>query len=55
VSLRDAKGRNIFAPPEEEMKAGGRKNSAFKDLNYVSQEAEWFLGGLLEGLPDGKL
>jgi len=55
VSLRDSKGRNIFAPTEEEIKSGGRKNAQFKDLKYMSQEAEWFLAGLLEGLPDGKL
>lgn len=46
VSLRSASGENIFAAktPREGDDAG--------DLKYFSQEAEWFLGGLLEGLPD---
>lgn len=54
VSLRDASGRNIFAPSKEEMAGDGRKDAKYKDLKYLSQEAEWFLGGLLEGLPDGE-
>jgi glutamine synthetase len=36
------------------MKNGGRKGAAFDDVKYISQEAEWFLGGLMEGLPDGQ-
>ncbi|KAL1409867.1 hypothetical protein Q8F55_003866 [Vanrija albida] len=52
VSLRDKNRRNIFAVTDEEAKSGGRKNAAFDDLKYLSQEAEWFLAGLLEGLPD---
>lgn len=54
VSLRDETGRNIFAVTDEVVKAGGRKGAAFDDLRYLSQEAEWFLAGLLEGLPDGQ-
>lgn len=55
VSLRDKEGRNIFAPTKEESAGAGRESAEFKDLKYLSQEAEWFLAGLLEGLPDGKL
>jgi hypothetical protein len=55
VSIRDESGRNIFAVTEEERKAGGRKDAAFDDTKYLSQEAEWFLAGLLAGLSDGKL
>jgi hypothetical protein len=53
VSIRDKSGRNIFAVTEEEKKAGGRERAAFEDTKYLSQEAEWFLAGLLEGLSDG--
>jgi glutamine synthetase len=53
VSIRDKSGRNIFAVTEEEKKAGGREGAAFEDTKYLSQEAEWFLAGLLEGLSDG--
>ena len=53
VSIRDKSGRNIFAVTEEEKKAGGREGAAFDDTKYLSQEAEWFLAGLLEGLSDG--
>jgi glutamine synthetase len=45
--------RHIFAVSEEEKKAGGREGAAFEDTKYLSQEAEWFLAGLLEGLSDG--
>jgi len=53
VSIRDKSGRNIFAVSEEEKKAGGREGAAFEDTKFLSQEAEWFLAGLLEGLSDG--
>ncbi|WWD20609.1 hypothetical protein CI109_105085 [Kwoniella shandongensis] len=52
VSLQDANGKNIFGLSDEETKAGGRKDAAHKDLQYLSQEAEWFLAGLLEGMSD---
>ncbi|WWC65352.1 uncharacterized protein I303_107970 [Kwoniella dejecticola CBS 10117] len=52
VSLRDKNGRNIFAVSEEEEKSGGRKDAEYDDVKYLSQEAEWFLAGLLEGMPD---
>lgn len=51
--MQDKNGRNIFSVSEEDIKAGGRKNAAFEDVRFLSQEAEWFLGGLLEGLSDG--
>ncbi|KDQ12252.1 hypothetical protein BOTBODRAFT_419087 [Botryobasidium botryosum FD-172 SS1] len=52
VSLRDSNGRNVFALSEDEVAAGGRADAKYKDLRMISQEAEWFLGGVLEGLPD---
>lgn len=55
VSLRDKDGRNIFGLSKEETAAGGRQDAKWKDLQYISQEAEWFLAGLLEGLKDGEL
>ena len=54
MSLKDAKGKNIFAISDAEIKAGGRKNAANDETKYLSQEGEWFLAGVLEGLPDGK-
>ncbi len=54
VSLRDESGHNIFSVSDEEVKAGGRKGAAYDDVRFLSQEAEWFLAGLLEGLPDGE-
>lgn len=53
VSLRDRQGRNIFAVTDEERQQGGRKNAANNDLKYVSQECEWFIGGVLDGVRDG--
>lgn len=55
MSLRDKEGRNIFGLSKEQTAAGGRKDAKWKDLQYISQEAEWFLAGLLEGLKDGEL
>jgi glutamine synthetase len=54
VSLRDQSGRNIFGLMDEQMKDGGRKDAAYDDVKFISQEAEWFLAGLLLGLPDGE-
>jgi glutamine synthetase len=54
VSLRDKDGRNIFALSEKELKSGGRKDAKYEDLKYVSQECEWFLGGVLDGITDGQ-
>ncbi|GFZ48202.1 hypothetical protein JCM24511_05950 [Saitozyma sp. JCM 24511] len=52
VSLQDKNGRNLFAVSDEEAKGEGRANAAYPDTKYISQEAEWFLAGLLDGLPD---
>jgi len=52
VSLRDSSGKNIFGVSEDELKNGGRKNAKYPDLKYVSQECEWFLGGVLDGVTD---
>jgi glutamine synthetase len=54
VSLQDKNGRNLFAVSDEEAKGEGRANAAYPDTKYISQEAEWFLAGLLDGLPDGE-
>lgn len=45
----------MFAVSDEEAANGGRKDAAFEDAKYLSQEGEWFLAGLLEGMPDGGL
>lgn len=55
VSLRNKEGKNVFAVTEAELKAGGRKDASFPELRFISQEAEWFLAGILAGLRDGKL
>ncbi|KIP12283.1 hypothetical protein PHLGIDRAFT_98208 [Phlebiopsis gigantea 11061_1 CR5-6] len=52
VSLRDLDGRSIFAVSDAELKTG-RQDAANDETKFISQEAEWFLAGLLEGLPDG--
>jgi glutamine synthetase len=55
VSLKDPKtGKNVFAITEEEAKAGGRKDALFEDTKYLSQIGEWFLAGIMTGLPDSK-
>jgi len=51
ISLRDSTGRNVFAVSDEEVK-NGREDAKFEDTKRISQEAEWFLAGVLEGLPD---
>ena len=50
VSLRDGE-RSLFAVSKEELKAG-RQGAAYEDTKFISQEAEWFLAGILDGLPD---
>ena len=52
VSLRNKEGRNIFAVSDAELEAG-RENAAYKDTKFISQEAEWFLAGILDGIADG--
>ncbi|GAA5957563.1 hypothetical protein JCM21900_001638 [Sporobolomyces salmonicolor] len=51
ISLRDKEGRNVFAVSEEEVEKG-REGAIWEDTRRVSKEAEWFLAGVLEGLPD---
>jgi glutamine synthetase len=52
VSLKTADGRNVFAVSDSEAKTG-RQGAANDDVKCMSQEGEWFLGGVLEGLADG--
>ena len=54
-ALQDANGSNLFAVTDEQLKAGGREDARYEDMKLLSQEGEWFLAGLLEGLPDGSL
>jgi len=51
VSLRDKNGNNIFALPENQLKSG-RPGAKYEDTKFLSQEGEWFLAGVLDGLPD---
>ena len=53
VSLRDASGKNAFAVSEEELK-DGRKGAVYDELKYISETAEYFLAGILDGLTDSK-
>ncbi|KAH7103989.1 glutamine synthetase/guanido kinase [Auriculariales sp. MPI-PUGE-AT-0066] len=51
VSLRDKSGRNIFGLHDNQLKTG-RPEAQHEDTRFISQEAEWFLAGILEGLAD---
>ncbi|KAG8746940.1 hypothetical protein FRC10_003111 [Ceratobasidium sp. 414] len=51
VSLRDKDGKNIFAISDPEVKKG-REGAANDDTKFISQEGEWFLAGVLDGLQD---
>ncbi|KAF8969643.1 hypothetical protein BDZ97DRAFT_1959621 [Flammula alnicola] len=51
ISLRNKEGRNIFAVSDAELKTG-RDNAANEDTKFISQEAEWFLAGILDGIAD---
>ncbi|KZP12562.1 glutamine synthetase/guanido kinase [Athelia psychrophila] len=51
VSLRDANGNNTFALSGEELKTG-RSGAANDDTKFMSQEGEWFLAGVLDGIAD---
>lgn len=51
VSLQDHAGNNVFAVAE----AQGRTDALYDDTKFVSQEAEWFLAGMLDGIMDGQL
>lgn len=53
MSLRDADGNNAFALSGEELKTG-RSGAANDDTKFMSQEGEWFLAGVLDGIADGK-
>ncbi len=33
----------------------GREGAGSEDTKFLSQEGEWFLAGVLDGLPDGRL
>ena len=37
--------------PGEELKTG-RANAQYVDTKFFSQEGEWFIAGVLDGLPD---
>lgn len=51
ISLRDGTGRNVFAVKEEELK-DGRVGATSEHTKRISEVAEWFLAGVLMGLPD---
>ncbi|KAI0062310.1 glutamine synthetase/guanido kinase [Artomyces pyxidatus] len=51
VSLRDQNGHNAFAVTPAELN-GGREGAAYDELKYISQTAEYFLAGVLDGLTD---
>ncbi|KAI0093976.1 hypothetical protein BDY19DRAFT_1013806 [Irpex rosettiformis] len=51
VSLRDSNGKSLFAVSESELKTG-REGATNDDVKFLSQEGEWFLAGVLDGLPD---
>ena len=52
VSLRDQDGKNVFAFPEAET-GKGREGAKYDDTKFISEVAEQFLAGILDGLPDG--
>ncbi|KAH7889638.1 glutamine synthetase guanido kinase, partial [Phlebopus sp. FC_14] len=49
VSLRGSSGENLFAYDEN---TSGRPGAACEDTKFISQIAEYFLAGILDGLPD---
>ncbi|EPQ58286.1 glutamine synthetase/guanido kinase [Gloeophyllum trabeum ATCC 11539] len=51
VSLRTEDGSNAFAVSDEELKTG-RAGAAYEDTKFISQTAEWFLAGILDGISD---
>jgi glutamine synthetase len=54
VSLRDSEGKNIFAFPGSET-GKGREGAKYDDTKFISEVAEYFLAGILDGLPDGEV
>lgn len=53
VSLRGKDGKNIFAVSEGEIKTG-RANAGSEDTKFISETAEFFLAGILDGIADGE-
>jgi hypothetical protein len=53
VSLRDSDGENIFAFPGSET-GKAREGARYDDTKFISEVAERFLAGVLDGLPDGE-
>ena len=53
MSLRDSDGKNIFALPGSET-GKGRDGAKYDDTKFISEVAEQFLAGVLDGLPDGE-
>lgn len=51
LSLRDKDGKNVFAVGEDEVEKG-REGAPYEDVKRISQVGEWFLAGILAGLPD---
>jgi len=51
VSLKSKDGKNIFAVAASD-KESGRKDAQYTDTKWLSQEGEWFLAGVLDGLED---
>lgn len=54
VSLRDASGKDVFALNSADIEKGGRLDAKYEDTKFMSQEGEWFVAGLLDGLADGE-
>ena len=53
MSLRDGDGKNIFALLGSETDSG-RGGAKYEDTKFISEAAEQFLAGILDGLPDGE-
>ncbi|RDB22260.1 Type-1 glutamine synthetase 2 [Hypsizygus marmoreus] len=51
VSMRDEAGKNVFAVQASELEKG-RSDAAYEDTKFLSQEGEWFLAGILDGIAD---
>lgn len=51
VSLRDLDGKNVFAFHGSES-GQGREGAKYDDTKFISELAEQFLAGILDGLPD---
>lgn len=53
MSLRDSEGANIFAYLGSET-GQAREGAKYDDTKFISEVAEKFLAGILDGLPDGE-